>query len=316
MKKSIRYLILPFLLFIGCLRAYTPYLYFSQEMIESHIKDYNDEEMDAIKKDLKNIRALAFPEASKPSNKKPLYLATAGAPGSRKTTILENFLQSHPELSSIVYLDPDPRGLKFMINTYYSRSLSAAALARIGDYEDAQKLAYQKWRGASNYITLTLLEEAFRQKRDIAHGTTSTGAHIFDFLSKVKKAGYEITLLLCGAEDPFRFESISYRNHVVRFYQNSPEDAVTKGKLFPEKMVTYFSFADTLYIFWSDSLSFKEKLAAVFKNRKLEIKDEKAYRSFINKYIRDAEALLQQGKSLKSWEELTQIYFNAEDAGM
>src|SRR3990167_10483221 len=135
----------------------------------------------------------------------------------------------------------------------------------------AVKNAYEKWRGGPNFIALTLLEDAFLHKRNIAHGTTSTGEHNPKFLAKVKDAGYDITLLLCSCEDAFRKKAIQYRNEEQKFYQSSPEDALNKGKFFPQRMSAYFTYADTLYLFWSDDLSVRERLAAVFSGGSLKV---------------------------------------------
>src|SRR3972149_10066678 len=152
-------------------------------MIEAHLKDYNDEEKGAIEQDLQIVKSICLPEIDqKLDHKKPVYLATAGGPGARKTTILERFVKEHPYFAEGAYIDPDQRTLKFMAHTYYSRSLSALSIAEYPNYALATKAAYEKWRGGSNYIALTLLEEAFAQGRSIVHGCTSTGEHIPNFL--------------------------------------------------------------------------------------------------------------------------------------
>lgn len=215
-----------------------------------------------------------------------MYLATAGAPGARKSTILERFLESHGEFANLPYYDPDQRGLKFMVHTYYAQSLSAANITKYNDYMYARQAAYTKWRGASNYIALTLLEEAFSQKRSVAHGTTSTGAHIPYFLRKVKNKGYEVVLLLFSCED-----------------------ALKKAKLFPERMSVYFSYADTLHLFWSDDLETQERLAAIFSNGKIQVIDEGALEKFQEKFEKDRNRLEKEGKKIPSWSKLLNLYY-------
>jgi hypothetical protein len=281
-------------------------LFFTPEMISTHMSSYTEEEKAAIDRDLANVRSITFGEA-KEEGAPLFYLATAGSPGSRKTTILEKFVASHPEYASGVYLDPDPRALKFMAHTYYSRSLNAFNIAQTGDYGLLLKQAYDKWRGGSTYIALTLLEEAFAARKSVIFGTTSTGAHMPAFLPKVKDAGYKTILLLCYAEDDLRREAITYRNETVRFYQSSPEDAVSKGKLFPLRMPTYFDKADLLYLYWSDDLKSEERLAAVFEQGKLTVHDAEALDRFIDKYERDRSAILAEGKEAPSFDELCQL---------
>src|SRR5262249_19550224 len=96
-------------------------IFFTPEMIQTHLKEYTPEERELIEQDLKAIREICV--AHVPASTKPTYLSTAGAPGARKTTILERFVKAHPELGPNVYVDPDQRALKFMANTYYARSL-------------------------------------------------------------------------------------------------------------------------------------------------------------------------------------------------
>lgn len=163
-------------LFSSALLANAHYVFFSPEMISTHLDGYTPEEKKAIEKDLKVVRDVCFNTSSdQPEARKPVYIATAGGPGSRKTTILERFIRKQPSASHIIYIDPDHRALKFMAHTYYSQSLCAAVVAEQKSYGLSVKSAYQKWRAASNYIAFTLLEEAFAQGVDIAHGTTSTG---------------------------------------------------------------------------------------------------------------------------------------------
>lgn len=293
--------IIPCFLFSG------EFFFFSPEMIQSHVKNYNSEEMELITKDLEVVRSVCFKEET--SGNRPLYLATAGGPGARKSTILERFLKEHShELPTLTYLDPDPRGLKFMAHTYQALSLCPLEISKFPEFTLAQKSAYEKWRGASNYITLLLLEEAFLKRLSIAHGTTSTGEHIPEFLKKVKESGYDITLLLCSCEDEFRYKTTEYRINEQKFYQSSPEDVVLKGKSFPVRMSAYFNFADTLYLFWSDDLATKESLSAILQKGNIVIIDPIAYEKFVQKYENDRSKLQKEGKIISSWVELVKTY--------
>lgn len=283
------------------------HVFFSPEMIFTHLKSYTEEEKIAINKDLKVVRSVCFSENGNPNKKRPVYITTAGSPGSRKTTILERFLQAHknhPYIYEPIYLDPDQRGLKFMTHTYYSRSLNALTIGQQREYNISAENAYEKWRGASNYIALTLLEEAFLQRRDIAYGATSTGSHIGDFLSNVKNAGYSIILLLCSCEDSFVAQAIDYRNNEQKFYQSTPEDILSKRKLFAQRMPIYFLWADELYIYWSDDLFTPERLAAVIKENQLQVIDADALENFKKKYEKDRALLAEERIDLPTWNEL------------
>lgn len=284
---------------------------FSPEQISSHLVSYDDKEKEDIAKDLEVVRSICHVKEA-PSKERPFYLASAGGPGSRKSTILERFIQSHPEFQQGVYLDPDHRALKFMAHTYYDKSLSALQAASNPDYLEIRKAAYEKWRGASNYITFSLLEETLQKKSDIIHGTTLTGAYVEEFLKKLKAEGYHITLVLCYCEDEIRQEAIEYRNNEQRWYQSTPDDASSKGKVFAEKLSVYFQYADTLHLYWSDDLMAEERIAAVFDKGEMIVAEGCAcvLDRFLGKFDDDRDALLAEGKTIPPWDELFQLYLN------
>lgn len=275
-------------------------LFFTPQMIAKHLETYTDQEKQLLEKDLAVVRSVCLDDTH--NTKTRFYLATAGGPGARKTTILEKFVAAHPEFQEGVYLDPDPRTLKFMVHTYYAQSLNSLVISQTSDYSQALKNAYDKWRWGSNYIVLTLFEEAVAAGRSITYGTTSTGAHTPNFFAKLKENGYQIVLLLCSCPDKVRQKAIEYRNEVVRFYQSSPEDALAKGKFFPQRMQAYFAYADTMYFYWSDDLFSPERLAAVWHNGKLEIQDSEAMNRFAEKYEEDRAALAAEGQTIPAFE--------------
>lgn len=275
-------------------------LFFTPEMISSHLKTYNEKEIQLIEKDLKVVRSVCLDDTSNTETR--FYLATAGGPGSLKTTILEKFVASHPEYQGGVYLDPDPRTLKFMVHTYYATSLTPLVISQSKNYDQVIENAYNKWRPASNYIVLNLFEEAAAAGRSIIYGTTSTGSHIPSLFAKLKENGYQIVLLLCSCPDHLRKEAVEYRNKTVRFYQSSPEDVIAKGKFFPQRMETYFTYGDQLHFYWSDDLFSNERLAAIWQNGKLDIYDKEAMQSFIKKYEEDRATLATEGIHIPSFE--------------
>ncbi len=277
-------------------------LFFTPEMISSHLKQYSDEEIHCLQKDLAVVRSVCLEGTY--NAKTRFYLATAGGPGSRKTTILEKFVAAHPEYQEGVYLDPDPRTLKFMVHTYHAQSLTPLRIASSENYDEVIKNAYHQWRAGSNYIVLTLLEEAFSLGRSIIYGTTSTGAHTPKFFAKLKENNYEIVLLLCSCPDDVRFQAVDYRNNTVRFYQSSPEDAVAKGVLFSQRMGAYFEYADQLYFYWSDSLFEPERLAGIWRHGKLDIYDADAMQQFMDKYEIDRISLEKMGQFLPAFNTL------------
>ena len=283
------------------------YFFFSPQLISSLKAHYTQEELVDVEKDLNVVRGICFDQPQTQEGR-PFLIATAGGPGARKSTILERFIEKHPEYAKGVYLDPDQRALRFMVHTYYKRSLNALSTASNDDYSVVRKLAYEKWRDASNYITLTLMEEALRSRQSIVYGTTATGDHVEAFFKKLRSRGYDLTLLLCSCNDETRAEAVSYRNSAQKFYQCTPEDAVSKGKNFPARMPVFFAQANALYLFWSDNVHQPERLAAILRNGNMEIVDAQALDLFISKYNADRENLSKEGKNLLSWKDLVAIY--------
>ena len=286
------------LIYLSCAGLHAE-LFFTPQMIHADLKDYSDEEIQLLEKDLKVVRSVCL---EGPHNAKTrFYLATAGGPGARKTTILEKFVSTHPEYQEGVYLDPDPRTLKYMAHTYYAKSLSPLVIATTESYDLVIRNAYEKWRFGSNYIVLTLLEEAFAAGRSIIYGTTLTGTHIPAFFTQLKENDYQIVLLLCSCSDATRYEAVDYRNNTVRFYQSSPEDAVAKGILFPQRMGAYFAFADRMYFYWSDSALGPERLGGIWRNGHLEVYDSDAMQRFVDKYEEDRATLKAEGLSIPAF---------------
>ena len=92
MKKSFFTLVLGASSLLSSFAAAGDYLFFSPQAIESHLTGYNEDEKAAIGKDLDIVRSVCLCNTNETEeNGKPLYLATAGGPGARKTTILERF---------------------------------------------------------------------------------------------------------------------------------------------------------------------------------------------------------------------------------
>jgi len=271
-----------------------------QEIVNNFLnKSYSNTEKDLISRDLRNIRETCFFNKKPNTEKKPIYIATAGGPGACKTTILESYL--HDNKLDVVYADPDQRVLRYMINTYY-QSVTNYDIRKSSSYETVAKNAYVKWRDASNYIVNTILNEAFAQGYDIAHGTTSTSNAVSSLYERLKEKNYTIILLLCSVPDETRIKSLEYRSRVQGFVQVAPEDIINKSKMFPERFPTYFTYADEIHFYWTeDFLKGSVHAATFFKDKGLVILDTNAFDSFIKKYDTD-----RTGTSLASFDELVQ----------
>ncbi len=277
-----------------------------QSAIKPLLSGYSPQEQVRIQDDLVNIRKLVFRD-KKPAvaGQKPVYVASAGAPGARKSTILETYLQKKDYFSA-VYIDPDQRALKYMHTYQDSLSNHHIMNANTRSLSKVREEAYNHWRNASNYIANTLLNEAFTNRYSIAHGTTLTGEHSASLLQKLRAAGYEIQLILCFASENFRKEAVEYRNEVQGFYQSTPGDFADKSILFYKRMPVYLNNADLLFMHWSESLEQSIRLAAQMKpNPKgLVVSQDDDFKKIGQTY----DAAIQKDKTLAPWNELLKSY--------
>ncbi|MBA4750369.1 MAG: zeta toxin family protein [Alphaproteobacteria bacterium] len=231
-----------------------------QEIVTGFLKDYTPDERALIDEDLKGIRALTFRGLTKPRPSQ--YIATAGGPGAGKSTILETYIQDN-KIENIAYVDPDQRALRFMINTYYL-DLTLYAAAKAKSYQDLLAKGYDKWRGGSNYIANTLLNEAILGGYSVMHGTTSTGGSVDQLYDKLKGRGYEITILVCASSLENRQKALEWRAKDQGFVQSDPEDVATKGKALFERLPVYLAKADHVLMYWSDDFAKGARLVARF----------------------------------------------------
>jgi predicted ABC-type ATPase len=231
-----------------------------QEIVAGFLKDYTSGERALIDEDLKAIRSLTFRGLSKSSI--PQYIATAGGPGAGKSTILETYIHDN-KIENIAYIDPDQRALRFMINTYYL-DLNLYAISKEGSYQDLLAKGYEKWRGGSNYIANTLLNEAIASGYSVMHGTTSTGGSMDQLYDKLRARGYEIIILVCASGLENRQKALAWRAKDQGFVQSDPEDVITKGKALFERLPVYLAKADHVLLYWSNDFAKGARLAARF----------------------------------------------------
>ncbi len=244
---------------------------------------YTEEEKELIKLDFDNVRNLCFAGTTVPKGTLE-YVGTAGAPGACKTTICETFLCNK---KNFVYLDPDQRALKFMMHTYY-QSMNMYAISTCSSYLQCGENAYTKWRDASNYISNSVLNEAYAKGYNIAHGGTATTPAVKFLYKKLKDKKYHITLLLCSSSDQQRQDALNYRANIQGFVQEAKIDVLNKGKMFSERLPTYFEFADVLHFYWTDDFKKGSILAATYKKEApFVVHNQEAFKQFVKKYNDD-----------------------------
>ncbi len=247
---------------------------------------YTAEQLKRVNLDLDIIRQSSF--FQKTPSASPIYLGTAGGPGSIKSTTLERFMALGPHrdklpVDNFVAVDPDMQGLKYMVNTYISQGMSPLAISL--HPQDYAQLAYEKWRGASNYIANTLFNEAVTGKYNIAHGTTATVPAVENLYKGLKDRGYEIVLLMCDTSDANRSAAITHRQDKQNFYQVTPDDAVSKSLSFYDRFPLYKQYGDKVYFYWNQEYTKPSVQAAYYaRGKKLEILDQKAFGDFKQQY--------------------------------
>ncbi len=247
--KTFKILAFMWIIFSGSAFAIPEATLVPNEVVDGFLTSYSPEEKVAIDRDYKNIRELCLSQADK-EQKKLIYVATAGGPGASKSTILETYLHNNP---GFVYIDPDQRVLRFMFT--YLQDITCYTISKSASYLQPLKDAYDKWRGASNYIANSILNEVYIKNLPIAHGTTSTSKQMGSFYEKLKKRGYKIILLLCISPEKNRLEAIAHRENEQRFVQSTREDLIQKGQMFFENFPIYFKYADEIKFFWIEDFS-------------------------------------------------------------
>ena len=255
--------------------------------VQSFLQDYTSKEAELIHEDAKNVKSLCFRDIEAATGN-PEYIATAGGPGASKSTILETYLQ---DKKNYAYLDPDQRALRYMTNTYL-QEFTNYKLSQNSDQEKLLQDAYNKWRGASNFIASTLLNEAYAGGYNIAHGTTSTSPYVSSLYKNLKNKSYRIVLLLCHSNDENRINALNYRAEKQNFCQVDPQDIVNKGKMFPERFKDYFQYADEIHFYWTDNFKEGSKQAgSIVRGSDIKVNDSSAMEKFRQQYEKDRQSL-------------------------
>jgi predicted ABC-type ATPase len=267
-----------------------------RQFINTFLTTYDAAEVSKIKKDLTIVEKVTFDQAT--HSDKPVYLATAGAPGAGKSTTLEAYLQQN-NLEHFVYVDPDQVSLKNM-NFTYLNSLTNYNYALASSNLDALYKAYKKWRAASNYISHELMQAAFTpdehaMRYSLAHGTTSTSPFLEPMYEKIKAAGYRIVLLMCYCNDDTRLKLNVSRETEQAFVKTTPEEVISKGVDFPKRFDLYFKYADEILFYWNNELAHQKLPSPCAKYQKtvegvqLTILNDAEWKLFYCKYLQDVE---------------------------
>jgi predicted ABC-type ATPase len=198
------------------------------------------------------------------------FKLSAGAPGAGKTKLFEALLRDEPPLRGFLFVDPDEGALKLM--DVYHRDIQKFGGGSVG-----LALSYTKWRGASNYLSNTMMNRGCDEGRSILLSTTATGPMVAALYTNANKAGYESeTLIVCAPED-VRYESVRRRweEEGTRF----TNDAALKGELFYARLPTVMRLTDDFRLYWRGQVEGPPVMAASGKNGKITTHDKNALRA-------------------------------------
>ena len=260
---------------------------------------------ESVVADYDKIHALRLGSAPPEAGVKKLYLATAGAPGSGKSYLLEHELQtaSDPRYTAMVKVDPD-RYVMLEMKTYADALKNAQEPGRTPP-EGAIK-AYDAARPGSNSIANRLLNEAVATGRHVAHGTTLTTPHAAKLLDSLCERGYERHLLLVSAPDDFRQAAVEHRNTVEGFDQVTPADFRAKGKDATLRTADWLGHTDRASVFLNNDLGQEPALAATFTPEAgLRVQDASAYNAYVQDYHDQRDRLQTEGKVIPTWDACT-----------
>ena len=255
-----------------------------------------------VERDYRHIREDAFADKTPEAGRK-LYIATAGAPGAGKSTVLDQETQGgqDPRYANAVFVDPDRGALEHMRT--YRGLLTAGDKAGMG-IKEAGIQAYDRARPASNVISNLIYNEAVEGGHNVIHGTTNTAPVVGKSLEKLKAAGYETKLLLVSASDDTRLASVQRRNDQEAFYQSTPEDFKQKSVMFAQRHMDYFKGADEVSLYWHDAPGKNAVKAAEYKEGALTVVNPEAFKAYTDKYETDRQKLAKDNIVVPSWAEL------------
>lgn len=224
-------------------------------LILQGLDSYSDNDLMLIYEDLVTMRDQIFEQASRA----PTYLATAGAPGCGKTTLLERLIGDSKKLR-FAYIDPDAF-LNQMERTYR---------ADIAKNRRTPAQAYTHWRDASNFMANFLLALALKEGFAIAHGTTMTSPHIKKMLQSIQSTyDYQIELLHLTVEEPIRVASKLKRESSGDF-RCTQVDFENKLAMFHHRLPDYLLTAQKIDFYFRSEMD-KNRLVATFRDGELSV---------------------------------------------
>jgi len=248
---------------------------------------YTEEEKALLQADIEDIYAKINLQGLTPRRE---AVMTAGAPGAGKSTLMKQDLAKNSKTNNFAYIDPDDVCLKSMKHTYLKDlkdSLNSIHEQNFFSEEEAtftelsiKQVLYNHWRPGSNAANHLILANLIRQGLSFYFGTTSTSSTVSDFFKLLKEQSYHIRLLHITASDNTRWQSVLKENR--GFLHTTAEDIFEKGKLFPQRLQTYFAWADTIEFYYRSEADQNAILAAIWTKDSFTVINQIAYEEIQN----------------------------------
>lgn len=262
-------------------------------IVDSKLDKYTADEKRRIEKDLQALDDLVFRFLS-PQIAGLEYLSTAGAPGTKKTTNIEQSYIDNGWKHKYAYVDPD--SMRYIMthtfladvmesercedikNAYDEADHSIVDVVRVAmkHIETSPAIAadpkvmeegYDHWREASQYVSERILNKAFDEGYHILHGTTATSPHMAGLYETLKDQGRSIELKIFTSPDHVRWEAVNKRSQEQNDHHVLEGDVLGKGKMFYDRVPIYMDYADKMSFYWASELNQKPVLCFELSSR-------------------------------------------------
>ena len=178
-----------------------------------------------------NMLSTSYTSIFNEQKKRPVFLSTAGAPGTGKSHYIEHLDHG---LEQFVYVDPDRVCLP-AIQAYHTLNQT-----------DSER-AYQKFRDASNFMANFMLIRAVSERKHIVYGTTASSDRVKTIYQHLRGAQYVIDIRVLFADQKLRLGAINHRNQ--NHVQVSEADVFGKEAPILERLFdAYVPYADQVIL--------------------------------------------------------------------